>query len=119
MIRLLVDDVPIQVPAGTCVLSAARAAGTDLPGLCYDERTSPQGSCRVCLVSVDGGPPVTSCTTPVREGMAVRTDDPGAAGAARLVLELLVSEQPARALQLPEDRSELVRACRHFGISES
>ncbi|MEO3741852.1 formate dehydrogenase subunit alpha [Plantactinospora sp. B5E13] len=119
MIRLTVDDRPVEVPEATSVLAAARAAGTGLPGLCFDERISPQGSCRVCLVSVDGGPPVTSCTLPAREGMVVRTDDPKAAGAARLALELLVSEQPPRALQIPADRSELVRACQHFGITGS
>ncbi|GAB3147588.1 formate dehydrogenase subunit alpha [Micromonospora sonneratiae] len=119
MIRLTVDGIPVEAAEGSSILAAARAAGTDLPGLCFDERVSPQGSCRVCLVSVDGGRPVTSCTMPVREGMAVRTDDPRAAGAARLALELLVSEQPERALRIPADRSELVRACQRFGITGS
>ncbi|RZT79514.1 formate dehydrogenase alpha subunit [Micromonospora violae] len=119
MIRLTIDGNPVDICDGSSVLAAARAAGATLPGLCSDDRISPQGSCRVCLVSVDGGHPVTSCTTPVREGMAVRTDDPRAVGAARLALELLVSEQPARALQIPADRSELVRACAHFGVTGS
>ncbi|MDG4791147.1 formate dehydrogenase subunit alpha [Micromonospora sp. WMMD1102] len=119
MIRLTVDDVPVEVAEGSSVLAAARAAGTGLPGLCFDERLSPQGSCRICLVSVHGGRPVTSCTTPAREGMAVRTDDPRAAGAARLALELLVSEQPERAFRIPAERSELVRACQHFGVTVS
>ncbi|MFY1674593.1 formate dehydrogenase subunit alpha [Plantactinospora sp. WMMB334] len=118
MIRLTVDGTPVEVPEGASALAAARATGTGLPGLCHDERTSPQGSCRVCLVSVDGGPPVTSCTLPAGDGMAVRTDDPRAAGAARLALELLVSELPARAFQIPADRSELLRACRYFGLAE-
>ncbi|MDW5329594.1 molybdopterin-dependent oxidoreductase [Plantactinospora sp. KLBMP9567] len=115
----MVDGSPVEATEGSSVLGAVRAAGTGLPGLCFDDRTSPQGSCRVCLVSVDGGPPVTSCTMPVREGMAVRTGDLRAASAARLALELLVSEQPARAFQTPADRSELVRACQHFGVTES
>jgi formate dehydrogenase major subunit len=119
VIRLSIDGMPVEAADRASVLAAARATGTDLPGLCYDERTSPQGSCRVCLVCIDGGPPVPACTTPVREGMTVRTDDARAMSAARLALELIVAELSARALRVPADRSELVRACHHFDIAQS
>ena len=114
-----VDDVPVEVAESASVLDAARAAGVFVPTLCYDERLSPQGLCRVCLVGLAGGPVVAACTTPAADAMIIHTGDPGARYAARLALELLVSELPARALEIPAERSELVRACEHFGVAES
>lgn len=118
MLRLTVDDLAVEVGEGATVLEAVRAAGATVPTLCYDERLSPQGSCRVCLVGA-GGRAVPACTTPAADGMSVRTNDPTAHHAAQLALELLVSQLPARALAVPAERSELVRACRHFGVTES
>jgi formate dehydrogenase major subunit len=60
-----------------------------------------------------------ACTTPAAENMVIRTDDPAARSSARLALELLVSQLPARALDVPADRSELVLACQHFGVTGS
>jgi len=117
--RVRVDGVDVRVPAGATVLDAVRAAGIDLPALCHDPRVSPQGSCRVCLVSVPPGPVVAACTTAVTDDMAVRTDDPTARQAARLALELIVSALPDRALDLPAERSELVRACGRLGVTTS
>ncbi|HET8659563.1 MAG TPA: formate dehydrogenase subunit alpha, partial [Micromonosporaceae bacterium] len=108
---------PVEVPDGATLLVAARAAGVAVPTLCHDDRLSPQGSCRACLVAVDGGPVVAACTTPAREGMAVRTDDPRSREAARAAVELVVSELPARALDLPAERSELVRVCAQLGVT--
>ena len=59
---------------------------------------------------------VATCTTPAAEGMVVYTDDPVATSAVRGTLELLVSSLPARALDLPAERSELVRACEALGV---
>jgi ferredoxin len=60
---------------------------------------------------------VAACTTPATEGMVVRTDDPAATEAGRGTLELLVSSLPARALDLPPERSELVHACAGSGVA--
>lgn len=117
--RLSVDDVPVEVAEGASVLQAARAAGIPVPALCFDERVSPQGSCRVCLVGLPGGMVAPACTAAATDGMVVRTDDQSARNAARLALELLVSELPPRALEIPAERSELVRACRQLGVAES
>ncbi|NYF60006.1 formate dehydrogenase subunit alpha [Micromonospora purpureochromogenes] len=116
--RLSVNDVSVEVAGGASVLDAVKAAGAVVPTLCYDERLTPQGSCRVCLVGVKGRA-MPACTTPAAQGMAVRTDDPAARRSAQLALELLVSQLPARALDVPADRSELVRACQHFGVTAS
>jgi formate dehydrogenase major subunit len=115
--RVTVDGRGVEVASGTSVLAAVRAAGGDVPSLCWDSRTSPGGSCRTCLVAVDGDHVVAACTTPAIEGMAVRTDHPTATAAVRGTLELLVSSLPARALELPPEQSELVRACAASGIA--
>src|SRR6266540_6557672 len=107
--RLELDGRSVEAPDGATVLEAAQVAGVEIPTLCWDERLAPFGSCRICLVGVGSGRSVPACTTPAAEGMAVRTDDPAATEAARAVLELLVSELPPRALELPPERSELVR----------
>jgi formate dehydrogenase major subunit len=117
--RVIVDGREVEVASGASVLEAVRAAGRDVPSLCWDPRTSPGGSCRTCLVAVDGDDVVAACTTPATEGMAVRTDHPTATAAERGTLQLLVSSLPARALDMPAERSELVRACAALGVPSS
>jgi formate dehydrogenase alpha subunit len=113
-----VDGRSVEIAPGATVLEAVRAAGGDVPTLCFDERISPAGACRVCLVDAgDGRGPVPACTTEAADGMSIRTDDPAATAAARGVLELLVSSLPARALALPAERSELVRVCERLGVT--
>ena len=68
--------VPVTVPRGTSVMRAAALAGVDIPKLCATDRLEPFGSCRLCLVEIDGrkGTPA-SCTTPVAPGMRVSHPD--------------------------------------------
>jgi formate dehydrogenase alpha subunit len=114
--RLEVDGRPVEVRDGGTVLDAARDAGSEVPTLCWDERLAPSGACRVCLVTIGDGRVAPACTTPAAEGMSVRTDDPRTNETVRGVLELLVSELPPRALELPPERSELVRVCQSLGV---
>jgi formate dehydrogenase major subunit len=115
--RVTVDGRVVEVPSGALGLGAVRAAGRDIPSLCWDPRTSPGGSCRTCLVAVDGDHVVAACTTPAAEGMVVRTDHPTATAAVHGTLELMVSSLPARALEVHAERSELVRACAALGVA--
>ncbi|MER5390519.1 formate dehydrogenase subunit alpha [Saccharopolyspora sp. NPDC002686] len=114
--RVMVGRTAVDVADGATVLEAVRASGVDLPSLCHDDRLSPRGSCRTCLVRA-ASRIVASCTTPAAEGMHVELDDPAAQQAAKAAVELMVSELPARALEIPAERSELVRACTYFGIT--
>ena len=83
------------VAPGTTVLEAARAAGGEIPTLCFDDRQAPFGACRVCLVGVEGAPaPSPSCTTPVRDGMMVDTPTRPRAASPTAVVELVLSELP-------------------------
>jgi formate dehydrogenase major subunit len=114
-VKVTVDGRPVEVSEGSTLLDAVHAVEGVLPTLCYDSRISPYGACRVCLVSV-GGRTVPACVTPATDGDEILTGEPRARAAARHTLELIVSELPERALELPAERSELVRACELLGV---
>ena len=94
-VRLRVDGRDIEAPEGTSILRAARLAGIDIPKLCATDRVEEFGSCRLCLVEVDGrkGTPA-SCTTPVASGMNVRTQTDRLRRLRRNVMELYISDHP-------------------------
>jgi formate dehydrogenase major subunit len=114
-VKVEVDGRTVAVPEGATVLDAVRAAGGVLPTLCHDDRLSPAGTCRVCLVAA-GGRPVAACVTPASENDRIDTGDQRVLAAARSTLELIVSTLPGRAFDLPAERSELVRACELLGV---
>src|SRR5690606_7335658 len=74
MVTLTIDGRSVTVPEGTSIMRAAMETAVEIPKLCATDMLEPFGSCRVCLVEIDGraGTPA-SCTTPVAEGMVVRT----------------------------------------------
>jgi len=94
-VTLEIDGVAVSVPAGTSVMRAAVSAGVMIPKLCATDSLKPFGSCRLCLVEIEGrrGYPA-SCTTPVEPGMQVRTQSPGLAELRRNVMELYISDHP-------------------------
>ncbi len=94
-VDLLVDGVPVSVPEGTSVLRAASLAGLSIPKLCATESLEAFGSCRLCLVEIEGkrGYPA-SCTTPAESGMVVRTQTEKLAKLRREVMELYISDHP-------------------------
>jgi formate dehydrogenase major subunit len=73
-VELEIDGIPVSVPSGTSVMRAASLAGIAVPKLCATDSLEPFGSCRLCLVEIDGrrGTPA-SCTTTVEPGMKVKT----------------------------------------------
>lgn len=96
MISLIVNGQPVSVPEGATVLLAVRAAGVELPTLCYHEGLSPYGACRLCMVTLAEPRQtlVAACAYPVQAGMVVDTDTPEATRARRLVMELLLGRCP-------------------------
>ena len=76
-VSLMIDGQAVTVPAGTSVMAAAMHVGTKIPKLCATDSLEPFGSCRMCLVEIDGrrGTPA-SCTTPAENGMVVHTQTP-------------------------------------------
>ena len=90
-----IDGEAITVPRGTSVMAAAALMGTKIPKLCATDSLEPFGSCRMCLVEIDGrrGTPA-SCTTPAEDGMVVRTQTDTLAKLRRGVMELYISDHP-------------------------
>jgi formate dehydrogenase major subunit len=101
-VSLTIDGVEVSVPAGTSVMRAAAEAGIKVPKLCATDSLEPFGSCRVCLVEIEGvkGYPA-SCTTEVQAGMAVRTQTDDLARLRRNVMELYISDHPLDCLTCP------------------
>jgi len=95
IVTLEVDGREVSVPAGTSVIRAAALADVAIPKLCATDSLEPFGSCRLCLVEIDGrkGFPA-SCTTPVEAGMKVRTHSEQLAKLRRNVMELYMSDHP-------------------------
>jgi len=94
-ITLSIDGIDVTVPAGTSVMRAAQECGTRIPKLCATDSLEPFGSCRLCLVEIEGrrGYPA-SCTTIAEAGMQVRTQTPKLADIRRGVMELYISDHP-------------------------
>jgi len=102
MVSVDIDGVTVTVPAGTSVMRAAAEAGMPVPKLCATDSLEPFGSCRLCLVEIDGkkGTPA-SCTTPVEPGMVVHTQTPRVERLRRNIMELYISDHPLDCLTCP------------------
>ena len=98
-VHLMIDGQKVSVPAGTSVMAAAMTMGTQIPKLCATDSIEPFGSCRVCLVEIEGrrGTPA-SCTTPAEDGMIVRTQTPRLESLRKGVMELYISDHPLTCL---------------------
>ena len=95
LVTLTIDGIDISVPEGTSLMRAASEAGISVPKLCATDNLDPFGSCRLCLVEIEGrrGYPA-SCTTPAAEGLKVSTQTPKLEDLRRGVMELYISDHP-------------------------
>ena len=102
LVTLEIDGVAVTVPTGTSVMRAATEAGVRVPKLCATDMLEAFGSCRLCLVEIEGrkGYPA-SCTTLVEPGMKVRTQSRKLADLRRGVMELYISDHPLDCLTCP------------------
>jgi formate dehydrogenase major subunit len=101
-VTIEIDGVEVQVAAGTSVMRAAVDAGINVPKLCATDSLEPFGSCRLCLVEIEGrrGYPA-SCTTPCEPGMKVKTQTPKLADIRKGMMELYISDHPLDCLTCP------------------
>ena len=101
-VSVLIDGVPVDVPAGTSVMRAAALSGISVPKLCATDSLEAFGSCRLCLVEIDGKPGTpASCTTPCVDGMSVKTQTPKLDKLRKGVMELYISDHPLDCLTCP------------------
>ena len=94
-VQIEIDGLPVSVKAGSTIMRAARESGVDVPKLCATDSLKPFGSCRLCVVEVEGqkGYPA-SCTTSVAAGMKIHTQTEALAKLRRNVMELYISDHP-------------------------
>jgi formate dehydrogenase (NADP+) alpha subunit len=98
-VTISIDNRQLQVDAGMTILQAAEKHDIYIPTLCAHKDLTPFGGCRLCIVEVEGmrGFP-TSCTTPVQEGMIIRTQTTQVQGIRTEILQLILSEHPVSCL---------------------
>ena len=125
MVKLTIDNKPVEVAEGTTILKAARQAGINIPTLCYFELDGMKfenkpGGCRVCVVEVEGRKNLApACATDVMEGMVVHTHNARVINARKTVVELMLSDHPNDCLQCSKSGDcELQTLAQKLGIRE-
>ena len=119
-VSLHIDGHLVRVPEGTSIMRAASMMGLSIPKLCATDSLEPFGSCRLCVVQIEGrrGYPA-SCTTLVEEGMVVTTENQRLADLRRNVMELYISEHPLDCLTCPANGDcELQDTAGQVGLRE-
>lgn len=121
MIRFELDGVAVEAATGETIWEVARRAGTTIPHLCHRPQPGyrPDGNCRACMVEIDGERVLAaSCRRTPGEGMKVRTASARAERSRRLVMELLLADQPARE-RAHDPQSHLWRTADAMGLAAS
>ena len=121
LVTLTIDGKEVRVQPGVTIYWAAKAAGVEIPHLCYGEDIHPISSCRLCVVEVEGMRNLAaSCSYPVSEGMVVHTKSERVMSARRMNLELILSDHDISCITCEKSGSCLLEKYAYeFGISES
>jgi NADP-reducing hydrogenase subunit HndD len=121
VIELTINRKEVQVEPGTTVLQAAQKLGIKIPTLCYDERLSSPGACRLCIVEIEGmrGLPA-SCVTQATQGMVVYTHSEKVMEARKTILELLLANHPLDCLTCEKSGDcKLQDYCYEYGVAQT
>ena len=118
MLRVTINGKRHDVPEGTTILQALKGASVTIPSLCNDDRLKPYGGCRLCMVEIEGNPKLQpACTTPLADGMQIRTHSEKVEKSRKQNLKLLAEHYPAEVIL--DDRFEFHRYLRQYGIVPS
>jgi len=120
MVKLEINGIPVEVPAGTTILKAAKSVQVKIPTLCYHPDLSPWAACGICVVRNAGSPKLLrACCTEAAPGMKITTHDPDIVRVRRTVVELMLSTHPNDCLRCPRSGNcELQQIAADFGIRE-
>ena len=118
MLNVKVNGIAVSVPKGATILEAARAAGVEIPTLCYMKEKNEIGACRICVVEATGARGlVTACVYPVTEGMEIQTNTPKVRAARKTTLELILSTHDMNCLSCVRSTNcELQKLCLEYGV---
>lgn len=120
MANITINNMKVEVPEDTTILNAAKKIGIKIPTLCYLENVQEPGSCRMCLVEVEGAKTLQpSCVTRVSEGMKIHTNTKKVRDARKIILELLLSDHPWECNTCERNQDcELQKLTEEYGIKE-
>ena len=119
LVKLTIDGVSVEVPAGTTVLEAAKQAGINIPTLCYLKDINQIGACRLCVVDTGARALQAACVLPVSPNMVVKTNTPAIREARRINLELLLSNHDKKCLSCARNQTcELQKLCNDLGVED-
>lgn len=120
-IKLTVDNIEVTVPEGSTLLEAARAAGIEIPTLCFLKDINEIGACRMCVCEVEGARSlVTSCVFPVKEGMVAHTNTERIKEYRRKTLQLILSDHNQDCLGcVRSENCELQAMCKKYGVENT
>ncbi len=119
LVKLTIDGVSVEVPAGTTVLEAAKAAGINIPTLCYLKDINQIGACRLCVVDTGARSLQAACVLPVAPNMVVKTNTPAIREARKINLELLLSNHDKKCLSCARNQNcELQKLCFELGVED-
>ena len=117
MISLTIDNVKVEVPAGTTVLEAAKMAGVNIPTLCYLKDVNAIGACRMCVVDTGGRALQAACVLPATDNMVVKTNTPVIREYRKTILELVLSAHDKKCLSCVRSQNcELQKLCKDLGV---
>lgn len=119
-ISVTINNIQVDVQEGSTILEAAKKAGVKITTLCHVESQHPKGACRVCMVEIEGARNLAAgCTTPVTNGMVVKTNTKTVREARKFVIELMLSEHCGDCKTCERNNDcELQALAREMGITQ-
>ena len=122
-IHVEINGIPCDVAPETTILSAATSLGIEIPTLCYMKELAPDGSCRMCVVEVEGGRKkglVTACSEHCSDGMKIYTHSDKVKEARHFILDLLMSNHNEHCFSCSQNGAcKLQEYCMEYGIEQT
>ncbi|MGI6712448.1 MAG: NADH-dependent [FeFe] hydrogenase, group A6 [Bacillota bacterium] len=121
MASVTIDGIKVNVPEDVTILQAAREAGVHVPTLCYHPDQAVKANCRVCVCEVEGTALLqAACSTPVREGMVIKTNTPAVIEVRRTILQLILAHHPQDCLNCIRNQNcELQSLAEEYAIRDN
>ena len=121
MLNVTIDGIKVQAKEGSTILQAAQSVGIEIPTLCYLKDLTPDASCRICLVEIEGSPKLfTACSTPVAEGNVIYTKSEKVIAARRSILDLMLSTHDADCFSCAKNGDcQLQNLCYEYGVEKT
>ena len=121
MVHITINGKPVEAPENSTIMEAAASAGIKIPSLCHLKDVHAYGSCRICVVEVEGMRNLqASCIAKVREGMVIKTNSPKVRASRKVLYELLLSDHPKDCLNCNRNQNcELQELGYELGVTES